>query len=67
MMTGMTGWIISGLVAFGLGWLLRQRDRQSPARGEINNRKLTPLQVLYSCLLAYPFCLLVVLLHRSLS
>ena len=67
MMTGMTGWIISGLVAFGLGWILRERDRKSPTRGEIDNRKLTPLQVVYSCLLAYPFCLLVVFLHRSLS
>jgi hypothetical protein len=67
MMPVMTGWIISGLVAFGLGWLLRERDRKSPSRGEIDNRKLTPLQVLYSGLLAYPFCLLFVLLHRSLS
>lgn len=67
MMPGMTGWIISGLVAFGLGLFLREKDRQSPTRGEIDNKKLMPLQILYSCLLAYPLCLLVVFLHLSLS
>ncbi len=67
MMTGMTGWVISGVVAFGLGWLLRERDRRSPGRGDINPRRLTPLQVFYSCLLAYPFCLLYVFIHLSLS
>jgi hypothetical protein len=62
----MVPWIISGIAALALGLVLRHIDRRGRTRGQIDSRRITPLQVLYSCLLAYPFCVVYVLIDLAL-
>lgn len=52
----MNAWLISWVVSFALGAYLRHRDERGPTQGVINRRRLTPLQITYGLLLAYPFC-----------
>ncbi len=52
----MNAWLMSGVASFALGAYLRRRDERGPIGGVIDRRRLTPLQVAYSLLLAYPFC-----------
>lgn len=63
----MNAWVVSGAVSFALGAYLRRRDARSPSGGVIDRRRLTPLQIAYSLLLAYPFCAAYVALDLSLG
>ncbi|RKG99899.1 hypothetical protein D7X32_25195 [Corallococcus carmarthensis] len=47
---------MSGVVSFAPGASLRRRDERGPSEGVIDRRRLTPLRITYSLLLAYPFC-----------
>ncbi|WP_147445650.1 hypothetical protein [Corallococcus aberystwythensis] len=57
----------SPMNAFALGAYLRRRDVHGPTRGGIDRRRLTPLQIAYSLLLAYPFCAAYAALDLSLG
>lgn len=48
-------YILSAVLSLVVGLVLKKKDRQ-----KVDNKKLTLTQVLYSILLAYPFCLLYV-------
>ncbi|RKH59518.1 hypothetical protein D7X55_19565 [Corallococcus sp. AB049A] len=63
----MNAWVVSGAVSFALGAYLRRRDARGPSGGVIDRRRLTPLQITYSLLLAYPFCAAYVALDLSLG
>ncbi|WP_223639015.1 hypothetical protein [Corallococcus sp. EGB] len=52
----MNAWLMSGVVSLALGAYLRRRDERGPTGGVIDRWHLTPLQLAYSLLLAYPFC-----------
>ena len=56
MLSPMNPWLVSGVVSFALGAYLRRRDERGPTKGVIDRRRLTPLQITYSLLFAYPFC-----------
>ena len=60
-------WLASAVVALDFGLYLRHRDRRRVTQGRIDWRRLTPLQLAYSCLLAYPFCVVYVLIDRALA
>jgi hypothetical protein len=49
-------WVLSAVASFAVGAWLRRRDERGPTGGGVDRRRLTPLQVTYGLLLAYPFC-----------
>ncbi|MBN8230834.1 hypothetical protein JYK02_25285 [Corallococcus macrosporus] len=63
----MNPWLVSGLVSLVLGVYLRRWDEHGPTGGVIDRRRLTPLQITYSVLLAYPFCAAYVALDLHLG
>jgi hypothetical protein len=56
MLGAMNAWVLSAIASFAVGAWLRRRDERGPTGGVIDRRRLTPLQITYSLLLAYPFC-----------
>lgn len=52
----MNVWLVTGVLSFAVGGWLRRRDVRGPTGGVIDRRHLTPPQLAYSLLFAYPFC-----------
>ena len=46
-------YLLSAMISILIGFFLKNKDKK-----KIDNKKLTLNQVIYSLLLAYPFCLL---------
>ncbi len=52
----MTLLVISSLLSFALGAWIRHLDIVKKKNTEIDKKKLTPFQIIYSVCFAYPFC-----------
>lgn len=52
----MTFLVISSIVSVSIGAWARWFDIQKKHHTQIDKKKLTPLQMLYSACFAYPFC-----------
>jgi hypothetical protein len=57
---------ISSAIAFALGGLLRGYERRRYGKVAWNPKRLSALQVAYTALLAYPFCVAYVWAETSL-
>lgn len=58
--------MISSAVSLALGFWLRRGERRRYGKIEPNPKRLTALQVVYSLLLAYPFCVAYVWAEKHL-
>jgi hypothetical protein len=62
----MTFLVISSLAIFAVGAWVRHIDVVKKKNAQIDRRKLTPLQIIYSVCFAYPFCVFYLWLENIL-